>query len=267
MDPFFGIIQDPLSLHKYKYCHGDGINFADPSGEFEGLAGLLNTMSIGVRDMGIRVSVGTQLFLETHVLIAKALFYSTAALTVLGAYADPGMTVAMGPNALAMDVQLVAAAAKQLGSLAKNGFAIIKEADQAGRAVGMFAALTRESVNSSKGSVASVNPAGWEDFCATVPSGERARSHLLGRLFGGPGNWKQNLVPMYQSANQRMYNEVEKMIVDKLNGGEFEKIYYTVTPKYNGDNPIPLGLTVEAVGENAAGDLTTILHRTVLNIP
>jgi len=161
----------------------------------------------------------------------------------------------------------VAATAKQLGSLAKNGFAIIKEADQAGRAVGMFAALTRESVNSSKGSVASVNPAGWEDFCATVPSGERARSHLLGRLFGGPGNWKQNLVPMYQSANQRMYNEVEKMIVDKLNGGEFEKIYYTVTPKYNGDNPIPLGLTVEAVGENAAGDLTTILHRTVLNIP
>jgi hypothetical protein len=131
----------------------------------------------------------------------------------------------------------------------------------------MFAALTRESLGSVRGSVASVDPAGWEEFCAIVPPAERARGHLLGRLFGGPGNWKQNLVPMYQSANQRMYTEVEKVLADKLKAGEFDKIYYTVAPIYNGDSLIPKGLTVEAIGETVGGELSPILHHTVLNLP
>ena len=32
LDPFFGNLSDPQSLHKYTYCHGDPINFTDPSG-------------------------------------------------------------------------------------------------------------------------------------------------------------------------------------------------------------------------------------------
>jgi len=32
LDPFFGNISDPQSLHKYTYCHGDPVNFTDPSG-------------------------------------------------------------------------------------------------------------------------------------------------------------------------------------------------------------------------------------------
>jgi RHS repeat-associated protein len=34
LDPFAGNIQDPLSLHKYLYAHGDPIGLIDPSGEF-----------------------------------------------------------------------------------------------------------------------------------------------------------------------------------------------------------------------------------------
>jgi RHS repeat-associated protein len=32
LDPFFGNLNDPQSLHKYLYCHADSINYTDPSG-------------------------------------------------------------------------------------------------------------------------------------------------------------------------------------------------------------------------------------------
>ena len=45
LDPFFGNLDDPLSLHKYAYVHGDPISGVDPSGEFRvshpGLFGLI----------------------------------------------------------------------------------------------------------------------------------------------------------------------------------------------------------------------------------
>jgi RHS repeat-associated protein len=34
IDPFFGNLDDPLSLHKYLYCHDDPINGVDTNGEF-----------------------------------------------------------------------------------------------------------------------------------------------------------------------------------------------------------------------------------------
>ncbi|MDR2439739.1 MAG: RHS repeat-associated core domain-containing protein, partial [Planctomycetaceae bacterium] len=33
LDPFFGNLNDPQSLHKYLYCHADSINGIDPNGE------------------------------------------------------------------------------------------------------------------------------------------------------------------------------------------------------------------------------------------
>jgi len=43
LDPFAGNVDDPLSLHKYLYCHADGVNAVDPSGEL----GFLLTVGIG----------------------------------------------------------------------------------------------------------------------------------------------------------------------------------------------------------------------------
>ncbi len=39
LDPFFGNLQDPQSLHKYAYVHGDPVQGVDPSGELLGLIG------------------------------------------------------------------------------------------------------------------------------------------------------------------------------------------------------------------------------------
>ncbi len=46
MDSFEGSPSDPQSLHKYTYCHNDPINFVDPSGHFETMAGAVAALSI-----------------------------------------------------------------------------------------------------------------------------------------------------------------------------------------------------------------------------
>ncbi|MDR3197657.1 MAG: RHS repeat-associated core domain-containing protein, partial [Planctomycetaceae bacterium] len=46
LDPFFGNLNDPQSLHKYLYAHNDPINGIDPSGN--SLAGVSISIAIGV---------------------------------------------------------------------------------------------------------------------------------------------------------------------------------------------------------------------------
>jgi RHS repeat-associated protein len=56
MDPFFGILQDPLSLHRQLYANADPINHVDPSGLFIGgyiafagmIAGGIVGLSVGI---------------------------------------------------------------------------------------------------------------------------------------------------------------------------------------------------------------------------
>lgn len=52
LDPFAGNMQDPQSLHKYVYVHGDPVGKMDPTGLFS-LGGLGMTMSIGATLGGI----------------------------------------------------------------------------------------------------------------------------------------------------------------------------------------------------------------------
>jgi RHS repeat-associated protein len=40
-DPFRGSFRKPLTLHRYLYCQNDPINNIDPTGEYEGIGGLL----------------------------------------------------------------------------------------------------------------------------------------------------------------------------------------------------------------------------------
>jgi len=45
LDPFFGYLDDPQSLHKYAYAHADPVNGIDPSGMFQ-ILGITGTMFI-----------------------------------------------------------------------------------------------------------------------------------------------------------------------------------------------------------------------------
>ena len=46
MDSYEGQNNDPLTLHKYLYCHGNPVDGIDPSGNFEGLGGAMASMAI-----------------------------------------------------------------------------------------------------------------------------------------------------------------------------------------------------------------------------
>lgn len=66
LDDFAGDVFEPQSLHKYAYVHDDPVNFTDPTGQFEGLVGLLaniNIQSIG-RKMVNTYSLGAKVWAQ-----------------------------------------------------------------------------------------------------------------------------------------------------------------------------------------------------------
>jgi RHS repeat-associated protein len=58
LDPISGSMEDPQSLHKYLYTTGDPILFADPTGLFEGLAGLSAANSIATTLNALDAQIG-----------------------------------------------------------------------------------------------------------------------------------------------------------------------------------------------------------------
>ncbi|MBI5757883.1 MAG: putative Ig domain-containing protein, partial [Planctomycetales bacterium] len=267
LDPFSGNMRDPQSLHKYLFVHGDPINFVDPTGLMEGgLSGLLTTITAGFRDLNIRVYVSMTGYLAARTLLTKVLVYGSAGLSIYGMYSDPAGYLATGPASMADDLQLLAASTRQFGSRA---FAIIKNRDFASRASGMLAKLSPESVNKALGSfTGDVNPTGWKEFTAITTPGQRARGHLLARIFGGPGNWLENLVPIYQSINLEMYHTAEKVVANALKSGKYKFVYYSVRPIYEGASAIPKAIELEAIGEVMEGVYETVVaRRSLLNQP
>jgi RHS repeat-associated protein len=47
LDPFFGHLNDPQSLHKYLYTHANPVNGIDPSGQFAGVIGIGISLAVG----------------------------------------------------------------------------------------------------------------------------------------------------------------------------------------------------------------------------
>jgi RHS repeat-associated protein len=70
LDPFFGNLNDPQSLHKYLYTHADPVNGRDPSGMMT-LGGISISMSIGSNMRGMNVGVVTQVAKHALFNIAK----------------------------------------------------------------------------------------------------------------------------------------------------------------------------------------------------
>jgi len=65
LDPYAGNTQDPQSLHKYLYCHANPVNGIDPSGNMEfSIAGLSQSLSIGIVVFGIFTAIGVDVFVD-----------------------------------------------------------------------------------------------------------------------------------------------------------------------------------------------------------
>jgi len=59
LDPFFGNLSNPQSLHNYLYCHADPVNGIDPTGEF--LVAMISSFGISgnIRGMNTGAATGT----------------------------------------------------------------------------------------------------------------------------------------------------------------------------------------------------------------
>jgi hypothetical protein len=115
--------------------------------------------------------------------------------------------------------------------------------NDAKQAQGAVAILTKDTISDGTKALSSIQPPGW----SLLPAANRARAHLLGKSLGGNGSLPGNLVTMYQTANQRMYNQFEQKVAEAVQAGA--KVEYAAIPIY-GDLPYPTGIHCYAKGDN-----------------
>jgi hypothetical protein len=134
--------------------------------------------------------------------------------------------------------------------------------------MGVFGRVTLANINSLFGSEANrlLKPAGWQTLKEIDPLG--ARGHLWAEIIGGTGDDLRNLVPLISGANRNM-GDYEQAIVKFLKAeGPGASVCYRVVPVYDssGSTVLPLGLQLEAVGTNAANQITqTLFNFTLFN--
>jgi RHS repeat-associated protein len=69
-----------------------------------------------------------------------------------------------------------------------------------------------------------------------LPTDNRARGHLIGFAMGGSNKDTRNFVPMFQSANDRMYKQGEDIVVKSIKAGGRQMVQ--VTPVYGDPNSV-----------------------------
>jgi hypothetical protein len=110
------------------------------------------------------------------------------------------------------------------------------------RATGAVATLTLADVRDERVDP-TVTPDGYNHL-----SMNPARGHLIASVYGGEGDLLENFIPMYQIANQLMYNTIEQRILKSPRKGG--RVEVTVIPVYNGPDPlIPSSVIVHTRGD------------------
>jgi RHS repeat-associated protein len=269
LDPFFGNLNAPQSLHKYLYTHADPVNGIDPNGLENSISVSISTaISNGISALN-NVSLSAYVSVYSWSVGAPVTFrliqYGMASLSVVSTLTspDPAMDFLLGPVGVIDDLVSIGNGLKGISQmLAKSpkfvnltggvykGLALLKEPDYLNRAQGVVARILPENVNTSLGSIPSINPAGWSDLVKITMPTDRARGHLLARWFGGAGNDTANLVPLHKAANEKMRSLVETPIANSLTGSnaKYTEVVYSVTPHYNGNDLIPDYIEIKAIG-------------------
>lgn len=113
--------------------------------------------------------------------------------------------------------------------------------DALGRPTGVIAIITPGSIGRGTDANQKILPPGFQSGV------NYARAHLYGRQLGGSGDVRENLVTfIHNPANSPVMRGLENSIRKAVEAGEI--VVYRATPIYKGNEPIPLGITIEAVG-------------------
>jgi hypothetical protein len=159
-----------------------------------------------------------------------------------GATADSSRAVP--PAATAEKVAQAASGKIDYGSL-----------DQLGRPTGVKATITKDMIGTGTPASSSIRPPDFDQ----LPVQNRARGHLLARQLGGSGSDPRNLVTMEQTpANSPVMRDFENQVRAAVEDGQ--TVDYSATPIYDGDNPIPQGITLQGKGSGGFNLNTTVLN-------
>ncbi|MEU9012032.1 DNA/RNA non-specific endonuclease [Streptomyces sp. NPDC048479] len=124
--------------------------------------------------------------------------------------------------------------------------------DGVGRAQGVDTTITKSMLDTGSKAGRRVQPPGWGGDTAG-----HTRGHLLARSLGGDGKAPENIVIMYDKANNEVMQKMEKQIYAAVDAGHDVK--YLATPVYrNPSDLIPSGVHVVAKGGGLEIDQTII---------
>ncbi|MFJ5828003.1 putative T7SS-secreted protein [Streptomyces sp. NPDC093089] len=122
-----------------------------------------------------------------------------------------------------------------------GGRVIYGELDEFDRPTGMHATLGEDMMGKNPTDPHG-DPPGWQK-----DKGYN-RAHLLGAQLGGSNYNPANFVTMHAYANSPVMRHIENQVRAAVESGE--TIQYSVTPRYNGSDKIPIGVDIEAYGSN-----------------
>ena len=115
--------------------------------------------------------------------------------------------------------------------------------DSLGRPTGIRAIITAAMIGTGTKANSRIEPPGWQGG-----DHNQARGHLLGKQLGGSGDERKNLVTLtHRGCNTPYMRDFENAVRDAVEGGQ--NVDYRVTPIYEGNNPVPVGVTMEARGD------------------
>lgn len=127
--------------------------------------------------------------------------------------------------------------------------------DAYGRPTGISIFLTPSMLGTGTRANTDIRPPGFAGG-----SFGQARGHLWARALGGSGDDARNLVTLLQyPANSPHMSAFEGAVRTALQRGE--SVFYTVTPVYNGSEPVPIGIRMYAYGSEGFRLEALIINR------
>jgi hypothetical protein len=136
----------------------------------------------------------------------------------------------------------VASTGESAANTAARGHVNYGELDALGRPTGVTATITQGMIGTGTEASRSIRPPGFQGGAAN-----QARGHLLGRQLGGSGTEPRNLVTLEQRpANTPVMSTYEGRVRAAVESGQ--TVQYASRPIYDGTNPVPRAITLEAQG-------------------
>ncbi|MGX6979772.1 DNA/RNA non-specific endonuclease [Vagococcus elongatus] len=132
--------------------------------------------------------------------------------------------------------------------------------DKDQRATGADALITKEMIGTGTKANSNIRPPGF--ISGLAPHGH-SRGHLIGKQFGGSGDDERNLVTLFQyPVNSPYMTKYENRIRQAVDQGE--TVRYRVTPLYDGNEPMPAAIQLEAKSISSNGSIdfdVTIMNK------